>query len=72
VLASSSPPSLVGMIAHSLYGAVSSLTGMVGLTPLQGLYVVAGLLAALLSVQFYMAATERRSWSLDDERGTDA
>jgi hypothetical protein len=66
------PPSLIGMIVHALYASVASLTGMAGLTPLQAGAGVLVLLVALLGVQFYMAASDRRAWSLDDEGSTDA
>jgi len=51
---------------HSLYNAASSLTGIVGLTPLDLLLGIVGLLILFMCIQVVAAFRGRTSFSLVD------
>lgn len=54
-----------GIIAHSLYGVLESITGLVGLTPLELVEVIGGFLAGAVILQVARALFDRRGYTLE-------
>jgi uncharacterized membrane protein YuzA (DUF378 family) len=63
----SGQPSLVRIVGHAFYNTAANITGIVGLTPLQVGYILIGILVVSVLSQLFMAATDRKRWTLDDE-----
>jgi hypothetical protein len=59
----------LGMLFHVFYGLASSVTRMVGLTPLQLGLGLAGALVVGLLVQLVLVSREHGGWHLHDLRG---
>jgi hypothetical protein len=63
--------SALPLIFRALYDAAGTVTGFVGLTPLQVIYVAAVLVGTLVMYNLVRSITGRSSWTLD-ERETPA
>ena len=60
-------PNVVGMLWRALYTVAGTITGMVGLTPVDLVYVVVGVVAIALVVQVVGAVRQSSTFTLSDE-----
>lgn len=62
-------PNPFGIIARAIYDLANSMTQTVGLSPEQVGLLLAGVIGAMLAIQFVMAVFNKRGWTLYDDPG---